>query len=224
MTTIITRLYEDEEAAEGAAGALRADGFGEDTFEVVSGKKRSAKGKEVPDRIGAAISDTGSAAALTEKVQGGNALLVVRAPFGTALTAKRVLATTPSIDAGVAQTERYDGGPSTGGSVMSGGELYMSWDGFPPLSSGRTPFSSYLTMSVLSAPKRKDNLRTKNVQIMPWKPLSDWKLGTKPSREPLPFSSMIGWKPLKERSPVRDLLSREKTPLSSAIGWKTLTD
>ena len=78
MTTIITRLYQDEQTANGVAQTLRDHHFRSKMFDViVKGGDTAASMAEaqVPDAV---------ADGYAQGIEGGNALLVVRAPFGGA--------------------------------------------------------------------------------------------------------------------------------------------
>ncbi len=76
MTTIISRLYNDTATAEAVVAALRAEGFPDDTLNLISGGDASAPDRMAEARVGAA-----SAAAYAGKLSAGKALVVVRAPF-----------------------------------------------------------------------------------------------------------------------------------------------
>jgi len=78
MTTIITRLYQDEQTANGVAQSLLDHHFRSKMFDViVSGDDASAQMAEA--RV-----PKGVAEGYAQGIAGGNALLVVRAPFGGA--------------------------------------------------------------------------------------------------------------------------------------------
>ena len=86
MTTIITRAYKDQKAANAVADALRAKSFPESTFDVISGKGAA-------DSMATAGVSEAEAAVYGPMVDGGNAVVVVRAPFtpfGAARTAMQI--------------------------------------------------------------------------------------------------------------------------------------
>jgi hypothetical protein len=91
MTTIITRLYQDEQTANGVAQSLLDIDFREGMLDVITSAGDPAAAME------AAKVPSGSRAAFAEGVQGGNALLVVRAPFGAARKAMIVVDKTESL-------------------------------------------------------------------------------------------------------------------------------
>lgn len=105
MTTIITRIYSDEKAANAVADALRARSFPESTFDVVSGS--GAADKMQTAKVGAA-----EAGVYGPMIDGGNALVVVRAPFtpfGAARTAMQICDAGGPVAVDVPQPNRYAG-------------------------------------------------------------------------------------------------------------------
>jgi hypothetical protein len=106
MTTIITRLYADMATARGVANALVAQGHGPDTIDVIA---RDGAG-DVTDRMRDARVSAAATAAYAPGVSGGNALLVMRAPFapmGAARNAMKTVDRTPSIKVGLATENDY---------------------------------------------------------------------------------------------------------------------
>ena len=91
MTTIITRLYQDEQTANGVAQALLDHHFRPAMLDVIVGG-----GDTQSEMLGAKV-PKGSLEAYAEGIQGGNALLVVRAPFGGAEKAGIIVDQTASI-------------------------------------------------------------------------------------------------------------------------------
>ena len=126
MTTIITRLYHDAATAQAAAEALQGNGHDPATIDIISG----AEGAEA--RIVAARVAPEAAAAYAPAVAGGNALIVVRAPFapiGAARNAMRVVDKFPSIKVGVADENRYireTPSVASRGSVLTDHPFFMS--------------------------------------------------------------------------------------------------
>jgi len=95
MTTIITRLYESEAQAGNVVDKLKAEGFPENTYDVITSADASA--------MEAAHVGAEAAATYAGKMDPGNALLVVRAPFvpfGAARAAMTAADSEPSIDMG----------------------------------------------------------------------------------------------------------------------------
>jgi hypothetical protein len=104
MTTIITRLYPDAATAGTVVKALTATGLDGDVIDVITAEEGAA------DRMRAARVAPSAAAAYARAMTGGQALLVVRAPFapmGIARKALNIVDRTPSIDAGVEEQDRY---------------------------------------------------------------------------------------------------------------------
>lgn len=104
MTTIITRLYPDAATAGTVVNALRSIGLGDDTIDVITASDGAAAQMRAA-RVAPSTADT-YAGAMT----GGQALLVVRAPFAPMGIARKALNTvnaTASIDAGVEEQDRY---------------------------------------------------------------------------------------------------------------------
>jgi hypothetical protein len=112
MTTIITRLYADQAAAQAVADVLAKRGH-EDVHVFTDGTD-AARAAGVPGD---------AAAAYARHMAKGNALLVVRAgfnPVGAARDAIRTLAAHPGIDAGLRSEEHYirEDAVLTGGYVL----------------------------------------------------------------------------------------------------------
>jgi len=134
MTTIITRLYADPSAANAARAALLDVGQREDTIRIISGTGAGEAMKAA--RVGSAAAE-----AYGKHMTGTQALLVVQAPFtpfGTALTAIRVLRRHPAIDVGLADENVYLSGSSNGyysTSVLATHPLIMS-NPFRPMPHG----------------------------------------------------------------------------------------
>lgn len=126
MTTIITRLYPDQAAAQAATNSLLAKGQAADTISIIAG------GKEAADAMKAARVPAASAAKYTKAMGAKHALLVIEAPFspiGTALTAIRTLYKHPALDAGVADEDYYlreHASPDYANSIMSDHPMMMS--------------------------------------------------------------------------------------------------
>ncbi|MCY4153128.1 MAG: hypothetical protein OXE94_12965 [Aestuariivita sp.] len=102
MTTVISRLYAEANAAEAVLQELRKTGFPESTLSVVS--------EAVVDNIIATRVPSQDAAIYAERMQPENVLVVVRAPvtpFGAARNAMAIVDGTPSLSVGVANPNRY---------------------------------------------------------------------------------------------------------------------
>ena len=85
MTTNITRLYASAEKAAAAVSALKAKKFKDSDIDCIAGGDGAAAALSA-----AGVYDAG-AKAYAEKLKGGGAVVVVRAPYGNALLAKRLL-------------------------------------------------------------------------------------------------------------------------------------
>ncbi|ABD54501.1 hypothetical protein [Jannaschia sp. CCS1] len=100
MTTIVTRLYENAAHADDVVAHLKAEGFPDDTMDVIEqGTRTSAE-----DRIVEAGVPANIAQQYAQHLSVGRGLLVVRAPFvpfGAAKTAIEAADMHPSFDAGV---------------------------------------------------------------------------------------------------------------------------
>lgn len=100
MTTIVTRLYEDATHADAVVAKLKADGFPDDTIDVIEQRSRTS----AQDQILAAGVPSDTAQQYAQHLTSSRALLVVRAPFvpfGAAKTAIEAADVYPSFDAGV---------------------------------------------------------------------------------------------------------------------------
>ncbi len=98
MTTIITRLYNDDTAANAVVSGLFEAGFPDSTYDVI-GEGADA----VAAMTGAQVSEE-SATAYAAAMNGGKKLVVIRAPFapfGAAKEAIKIADSQPSVDAGV---------------------------------------------------------------------------------------------------------------------------
>lgn len=126
MTTIITRLYKDEQTANAAVSDLRENNFPDDTHDVFSGSGTSA------DEIEAAGVDREKAEVYASKLGDGNSLLVVRAPFvpfGAASTAIRTVDSHPVVASGVEnenQLVSYEMAEPSVGSVLRNHPLMLT--------------------------------------------------------------------------------------------------
>lgn len=85
MTTNITRLYASAEKAAAAVSALKAKKFKDSDIDCIAGGDGAAAALSA-----AGVYDTG-AQAYAEKLKAGGTVVVVRAPYGNALLAKRLL-------------------------------------------------------------------------------------------------------------------------------------
>lgn len=102
MTTIITRLYADDAAAQAVVSALVSGGIGADSIHVI--------GTADPAAMVAAQVAPQAANAYSAAMTGGQALIVVAVgfnPMGAARKAIKIVGRTPSISCGVAEENAY---------------------------------------------------------------------------------------------------------------------
>jgi len=246
MTTIISRLYKTETTAKRIVSALQEAGIRESDVSLVAVAKATEEGAPAPSASGD-VAATGVApeavSAYAPKVEGGNALVVVRAPFGMATKARGVLDSAPTVSAGLEREEAYVRDSATGPSrmvrhaapasgarnIIPGNKKYFT--GESEISTADpTPLSSMLGWRTLKEYRNKDLVRRGEDRFIfkSWKRLSDWRLGSDVAAyrdRPTPFSNAIGWKTLKEpKKGAPSVISDDPTPLSSRLGWKTLTN
>lgn len=153
MTTIITRLYEDEKTAQPVVDALHEEGFPANTVMLISGGDAEAQ-------MTAADVAEDAAATYAAKVAEGNAVVVVRAPltpFGAARRAMEIVDATPSIHVGIANDNVYLSDAGRAGlsvmtdhphmllskSIRARQEPVTALIGFPMLSEPRTSNSVF---------------------------------------------------------------------------------
>lgn len=104
MTTIVTRLYRDAATAEALAAAMAGVGIPAGDIEVIAGAENAQA------RMEAARVNPASAALYAPHVEGGAALVVVRAgfqPIGAAATAIRMMDSRQPMNAGVENENEY---------------------------------------------------------------------------------------------------------------------
>ncbi|MEM6621763.1 MAG: hypothetical protein AAF674_06005 [Pseudomonadota bacterium] len=106
MTTVITRLYQDQNTADAVAADLAGAGFPANIYQTI------AHGDDTMGRITGAEVPANSAGLYAPLVDQGNVLLVVRAPvtpFGAAKMAMEIVDRQPSVEAGVENDNEYVG-------------------------------------------------------------------------------------------------------------------
>ncbi len=217
MTTLITRLFADNTVASEASNALQANGIDEDAIRAISGG--DARQAMVDVGLG-----EDAVAAYADKMSGGNTLVAVRAPFGTAGRAMTALKKFEAIDVGLASQEAHisaQDNPEMQSSIIKGNKKfltgkgvtesrYMSPFGFPLLSKnqrGRAKVDSSTISSKFGWRTTKPPKEGKRV-------LSD---------NPTPFSSLLGMKLIKKPRLRTSVMRDNPTPFSSALGLSTLT-
>lgn len=164
MTTIITRLYKDDSAANAVVSDLSSAGFPEKTYEVIG------SGGDVTAAMAEARVGDQAAAAYAPLIDQGNKLVVVRAPFtpfGAATTAMKIVDSQPTVDAGLEKQDVLISEEMTGSYVPSiirdqhyGDFLFPLISKHRPLDncvySGTKRFGDFL-MPLLSKRKPLDN-------------------------------------------------------------------
>lgn len=211
MTTIITRLYGDKRKASRVVSALKSENYLDRDIDVITGKDDPDDPEHAALR--AEMKKAGvyanAAATYAEKVAEGNALLVLRAPFGRAKGALPIIDAHNSIDAGVKYTEVYAGARESVKvkrdqylPILLNDQTMMSGDVLPGLVKTSTPFSSAFGIPVLMESKGKAKLLTDN---------------------PTPFSSLFGMTLLTRGGPSAKLMTDNPTPFSSLFGLPLLT-
>ncbi len=224
MTTIITRLYSDEQTARNASAFLAKNGFVDRDRDVISG----GEGGVVALRSAGVPADV--AAAYAETLAGGTAVLVVRAGFGRAGKARALVAETETIDAGLPKQDFYVRGglrPHTGRPVARPEDARILTGSGPggALISTPTPFSSWLGMTLLSTGPRSSSVMAGNKKITPGSHLTTWTLNTPLMTDNVtPFSSLLGWKTLTKQKERTSLpLTKSRTPFSDLLGMAPLS-
>ncbi|MEM7507825.1 MAG: hypothetical protein AAF415_13875 [Pseudomonadota bacterium] len=104
MTTIITRLYENEKTAKSVVKKLHDAGFPDNLVDMIS-KSSNAQSEMAHAHLSAQAAD-----AYGKAMKDGNVLVVVRAPFtpfGAAARAMMIVDDAPSIDASVENENEY---------------------------------------------------------------------------------------------------------------------
>ena len=152
-----------------------------------------------------------------------NALVALRAPFGTAGRAITALKKFETIDVGLEEEENYVGyktDPSYNTKVIKGGKKYLTGKG---VTEPRTYYMSFGLPMLSANQKGKAKVSTETTFGMPTiKPPSGKKRVISDNRTP--FSSMFGMPTIKEPSRKKRVTSDNPTPFSSAMGWRTLSE
>lgn len=163
MTTIITRLYPSGTAAHAVADALMEAGHNASYVDIIS--------QADPAAMTAARVSASAAAAYAKAMTGGQALLVIRAPFspiGAANSAKAVVGRYASVDAGVSNEDDYIREQARGDrflSILTDHPRFLSQDIGPGKGRTRTTVSSAFGMPLLSAYKTKRSVTADGTYI-----------------------------------------------------------
>jgi hypothetical protein len=147
MTTIITRLYPTGTAAHAVADALMEGGHQASYIDIIDHADPAAM-------RAARVSDV-AANAYARAMTGGQALLVIRAPFspiGAANSAKAIVGRYASVDAGLAKEDVYireQAGTDLFQSILPDHPRFFSQDMDPGRGRTRTTVSSAFGMKLL---------------------------------------------------------------------------
>lgn len=160
MSTTIPRLYDTYGNALDAANALKARGFRESEFDLISTAPNREAGPvaDISQEIGKAGIPAEDVGAFADAVSAGKSLLVVRAVWGAAVKAIAAVDSHNPTGEAVGRREYY-ASKSNDKSIFSatfGLPMLLSdpapfskfWN-LPTLSSDATPFSSMLTLPTL---------------------------------------------------------------------------
>ncbi|MCR9151315.1 MAG: hypothetical protein NXH83_14170 [Rhodobacteraceae bacterium] len=227
MTTLITRLYAEEKAADSVASRLRWEGLPGYAIQVITGTDKA----RLADRMTRAKVHESAIEAYTAKVAEGAALLVVAAtykPLGAArITRETVAASTPVEVEGVTEEHYFPDGPDHAPSILRGHPRFMTLDLGMGDYEGK-PISVGLCLPLLSKGPRKNRVFRggRHMSRMFWPmPLVTRKRKANSAMQGTRHMSRLFWPmPLitrgrRSRSVIRD----GALPLSRALGWPTVS-
>jgi hypothetical protein len=130
MTTVITRLYDEEETASATARRLNREGFPRHALQVITAKGLSRE--EIEDRMRRARVHDSAVTTYADHVAKGDALLVVRAtykPLGAARITRDITAGTKVKNVGSVVDDHYlPDGPDHAPSVLKDHPRFLSLD------------------------------------------------------------------------------------------------
>lgn len=230
MTTVITRLYADEETAERAQNRLRLEGLPKHAVEVISadGRKKNA----LSDRLEHAGVWDEAAKVYAGRIADGASLLVVRAtykPLGAAKLARGVLRETPAVDVGLDEEERFvPDGPERAPNILKDHPRFMTFplepDDYRPGTISDRIGVSLLTSWRPSGRKVFEGGRFMSRVFWPM-PLTIRKKSTDSVIRGGKHVSKTFWPmPLVKTNPRRlSVIRGGGFPLSRAMGWPLLT-
>lgn len=219
MATLITRLYDTKNTAAKVVKALSDSGLRESDVSLIDGADASGQLKSA--------GLTGSEAAqYAAKIEGGNAMVAARAPFGTALKTIKTMDATDAIDQGFTRsTVDHSGGTEEFNKkrYLAGNMRYFSSNMTRPVVNEGPAFSSRFGWKTLSSRKIFGNgIIEGSKKMFPGRQISHWSMGSSLISSGKPFlSSLIKWKTLSP-APKVQLKTENTTPFSSAMGWRTL--
>lgn len=209
MTTIITRLYRTPDEAEAARDALGAEGCPSGAVSLLASSP-DAGGSDLAAIRRAGVYES-AAIVYAGHVAEGAALLVVRAPFGTAFRTLEILEDFPDVDVGISHPDAYVESQASGrhskngeAALLNSDLLLLSEDLMPPalLKNGWT-FSHLFGLPLLTN----------------WMPTGGSLVTGRTT-----ISSYLGLPLLTKRQSPRAGLLKSETPFSSALGLPTLSD
>lgn len=215
MATLITRLYETAAKAESAAKAAREAGVPAHDVDVVT------TGSEI---TGAGLT-ADEAGRYAGRVDGGNAMAVVRAPFGMAIKATKALDSVDAIDNGFSRstttTESLSESFDKDKLIIRGNKRFLSSASQLPVV--HETFSERFGMKLLSEHKRSNSIMSGAWKAFPWQGILHRQSGKKPSvSESKPsISGMLGWKTTTKPRKVH-LNTDNPTPFSTMMNWRTV--
>ena len=219
MTAPIISVFKNRTIARAAAKDLLARGFATGSVEVIAKPSRkSAIAISLADPVVQAIIAAGvhmnPAQDYAERVYQGESLVVVRPPFGIAVSAADVLQQRNPIEVTVPQVESTHT-PRTSGIDWTSPTPLSSWLGWRVLLDNPAPLSTWLNKATLkpepASSPTLDSIRRQSAEPTPLSSKFGWRLL---SDNPSPLSSKFGW----------DLLKNSPTPLSDKFGWKVTSD
>ncbi|MEM9761412.1 MAG: hypothetical protein AAF968_02675 [Pseudomonadota bacterium] len=224
MPTIITRLYGGRGTAESVVDALRGKGLRASEVDLFGD---ADAGDGLVERLIIAGIAPSAAEGLAARLGSGEGLVIARAPFGEAVMVRDTMDDEVSMTLSEEETYRYafdQPGRRRGLSVTPDKTYYLSDPKNPPLSRSRHVISEYFGWKMLSGRQPGPKILMENGRkIMPWEPLTDWRLNTAPSKNRTPFSSALNWRTIRQPSAPTNVMRGNPTPFSSYFGWRTLT-
>jgi hypothetical protein len=199
----ISSFFSSGEHAQAAIAALKRNGFRPSLIRVVD----NAGGPVAAETLRTKGVPVARAPAYAARINAGDTLLIVEAPFGSAAIATRILQRAPGADAPPPPVthEPYE--------EDNAAPLSTAF-GLPILSSDPIPFSRFWNMPVLSSPHAPE-------KSFGMKLLSD---------DPVPLSSAIGMPVLSAKAaPLSSalglkVLAARAAPLSAMLGLKVISD
>jgi hypothetical protein len=224
MTTLITRLYASEKAADAMADKLYWKGFPKRSLQVVTGSDKAA----VEDRLKRAHVPAETAAIYAEHVAGGTALLMIAAtykPLGAAKIARTMTAKSDAMDvAGVVDETKVPDLPDHAPSVLKDHPRFLSMG----ISGTRNLVSDQLGLRTLSKHRERNSAisggRFMSRAFWPMKLVSTNRTASSAISGGKHMSRAFWPMPLLSSAERRNsVMPGGGTPFSRALGFKTLS-